>query len=75
MKNKVILITILSIVFIAITEALIYLFFAFCCWDLNWPPNSCGVTRFLYAVCAVFGVFVNVGAAVCLIDDCVMKTE
>lgn len=64
MKNKIVLTIILSIVFIAIIEALIYLFFAFCSWDLKWVPHSYGVIRFLYAVCSVIGAFVGVGASI-----------
>lgn len=69
MKNKIVLITILSIVFIAITEILIYLVFAFCCWDLNWVLNSCAAVRFIYIICAIFSGIVNVMASALLIKD------
>lgn len=66
---KYVLITILSIVFIAIIEAIIYSIFAFCCWDLNWPPNSPGFTRFGFSIFSLVGVFLGIGFSINIIDD------
>ena len=68
-KMKYVFITILAIVFIAIIEALIYLTFAFCCWDLNWPPNSDGFARFGFALFSLVGVFLGIGFSINIIDD------
>lgn len=36
-----------------LTEAIVYLFFAFCSWQINWMPYVLGIVRFIYTVVVV----------------------
>lgn len=51
----------IAIVFIIFVEAVIYFFFAFCNWEVNWIPNVERFTRFVYAFLAFFGCMSAVG--------------
>lgn len=66
---KTTLTVILAIIFIVIIEALIYLLFAFCCWDLNWPPNCHGVIRAFFSFIAIFGIIGGVAVLINVMGD------
>lgn len=50
-----------SLALVLCIEVLIYLFFAFCNWDLCWIPEVSAFTRFVYAFIAFFGIVSAIG--------------
>lgn len=63
--NKILI----AIALIVIVEAVIYFFFAFCNWEVNWLPNSGGFARFIYAGLAFFGFMSAVSFVSSEIED------
>lgn len=53
--------TIMAIMLILITQAILYFFFAFVCWDINWIPDCNWFGRFAYGVIAFLNVISVIG--------------
>lgn len=66
---KTTLTVMLAIIFIVIIEVLIYLFFAFCCWGLNWPPNSHSAIRVFFSFIAILGLFGGAIVSINVMED------
>lgn len=66
---KYIIKTLLAISLIVLVEAVIYLFFAFCNWDIFWMPEVGGFVRFIYAFMFLLGLAFSVAVYITIIDD------
>lgn len=66
---KLFLKIVLSIIFIAIIEIIIYLCFAFCYWDMLWPAACCGFARCAYLICSALGIAFSIINTVDIIDE------
>lgn len=52
-----------------VLEIMLYLFFAFCIWDINWLPDVSGWARFFYAMLSVMVLSAAVSVAVEIRDS------
>lgn len=63
----------IAISLILFVEAIIYVFFAFCNWNIYWPPEVGGFTRFIYALMFLLGLAFSFAIYVTIIDDKISK--
>lgn len=66
---KYFLIVLLAIIFVVAIEFAIYLFFAFCNWEINWIPNTGVFVRFIYAFTSYVGAFLGVSLSKNCVSD------